>query len=229
MHVLSLDLERRTDLPPFQAPRWLPPDIPCHRVRAWDEELPESVEPYTHLIASGSTCSVLDDHPFVAPTLELIRQAVALRRPVLGICYGHQLIARALLGRAYLRRAERPEMGWLPVRVLPRGRQILAGLPDPFRVFVGHYDEVFDLPEGWETIAETEHCAVHGFVNEELRVLGFQFHPEMDVEVGNTCFATTRSELEADGFDVDAILSGAREDGSGRILIPRFLELPWPD
>jgi GMP synthase (glutamine-hydrolysing) len=225
MYVLSLDLEPRNDMPPFQAPRWLPPGTPVEAIRVSGEPVPESAEPYSHLILSGSTYSILDDEPCVEPIAKLIRNAVALGRPILGICYGEQLLARVLLGDAHVRRTARPEMGWLPIRVPPRGREIFEGLPNPFHAFVGHFDEVSNLPYGWDTIADREHCEVQGFVNRELRLLGFQFHPEMDIEIGNSCFRAGRDTLERAGFDVEGILREAREDGSGKLLIPRFLEM----
>lgn len=227
MHVLSLDLEPRADLPAFQGPRWLPPDVRVTKIRAREGAVPDSAAPFSHVVLSGSTHSVLDDHDFVAPTMDLVRDAVARGVPVLGICYGHQLVVRALLGKAHVRRSGTPEFGWLPVGALPPGKALFAGLPDPFHTFVGHFDEVFDLPGGWEVTARTDRCAVHGYVNRELRVLGFQFHPEMDLVVGNRCFSADREALTGLGFDIDAALAGGRDDGSGRILFPRFLAYPW--
>lgn len=223
MNVLILDLEPREDLPLFQGPRWLPPGTLSWMVKVSKDKLPETVAPFSHVILSGSTDSILDQTPALEPIMRLVREAVDLGRPVLGICYGHQLIAKALLGDAHVRRSETPEMGWLPVRVLPAGKEYFPGLPNPFHTFLAHFDEVCDLPDDWEVIAETDRCAVHGFVNRKLRVLGFQFHPEIDTEVGNACYEITRKESEKAGFDVDQILRETRDDGSGSLLIPHFL------
>jgi GMP synthase (glutamine-hydrolysing) len=225
--VLSLDLEPRSDLPPFQGPRWLPPGTRCTVVKAAREPLPANLDGFTHLVLSGSTWSILDDRPEAKAASGLVREAVTRGVPVLGICYGHQLLARALLGRDHVGRAPVPEMGWLPVTFPESAREWFFPLPNPFRVFVGHFDEVRDLPPDWRVIARTGACAVHGMVNERLKVVGFQFHPEMDLETGNLCFGADRDGLERRGFDVDAILRDARDDGSGAVLIPRFLDR-WP-
>ncbi len=227
MRVLSLDLEPRTDLPPFMAPRWLPPGTPCDRVVVRDGPPPRSMEPYSHLILSGSTASICHDDAFLGPVLDLIRNAVAWGRPVLGICYGHQAIARALLGRDHVRRRGAPEFGWLPVTPLPPGRDLFAGLPRPFRAFSGHFDEVCGLPPDFEVIARSEACAIQGMLCRRLKILGFQFHPEMDLATGNACFLQDREDLMRCGADIDAIVRDGRDDGSGAILIPRFLTFPW--
>jgi GMP synthase (glutamine-hydrolysing) len=179
---------------------------------------------FSHLILSGSTCSVLDDHPFHPPVASLIRDAVAKGIPVLGICYGHQLIARVVLGDDHVRRTKTPEMGWLEIHAEPKHAALFEGLPNPFRAFVGHFDEVCDLPEDWQITARSEHCAVQGYVNEKQRLLGFQFHPEFDLETGNVCFATDREALARHGFDADRIVREAVDDGSGRVLFRRFLD-----
>jgi GMP synthase-like glutamine amidotransferase len=225
--VLSLDLEPRNDLPLFQGPRWLPRGIRCTTVKVESEPLPRDCESFSHLILSGSTRSIVDEQgPFEA-LVALVRDAVSRGCPVLGICYGHQLVVRALLGPRHVRRSTTPEMGWLPVEVMEGHQELYSGLPNPFHVFVGHYDEVCELPSSWEVTARTPLCAVHGVINRELRVLGFQFHPEMDLAVGNTCFAVDRALLESRGFAVDRILRESRDDGSGALLIPRFLQLDW--
>jgi len=225
--VLSVDLEPRLDLPPFQGPRWLPDGTPFVSVKACTEPVPDSCEEFSHLILSGSTCSILDPAPFLEPAMDLVRDAVSLGRPVLGICYGHQLAVRALLGPEHVRRSATPEIGWLPISAALGHDQLFADLPNPFYAFVGHFDEVCDLPDDWEITASTAGCPIQGVINRRRRVMGFQFHPEMDLAVGNSCYATDRQLLSELGFDVDAIVAKSRDDGSGKLLIPRFLDGQW--
>ncbi|MCU0727261.1 MAG: type 1 glutamine amidotransferase [Planctomycetes bacterium] len=214
--VLCLDLEPRADLPPFRAPRWLPPGTRSASVKAASETVPADLSGFTHLILSGSTWSILDDRPELRAAEALVRQAVLRGVPVLGICYGHQLLARALLGRGHVGRAPVPEMGWLPIRWDESESGWFHPLPNPFRVFVGHHDEVRDLPEDWRVIARSGQCANHGMVNERLRVLGFQFHPEMDLETGNACYEADR----------DALTRGSSNAGRRRVGPRRPAALP---
>ncbi len=225
--VLSIDFEPRLDLPVFQGPRWLPDGVPHVSVKACKEPIPDSCDEFSHVILSGSTCSILDDQPFLAPAMALVREAVKLGRPVLGICYGHQLAVRAVLGRDHVRRAPAPEIGWLPITVESGHDTLFADLPDPFYAFVGHFDEVCNLGDDWEITASTAGCPTQGVLNRSLRIMGFQFHPEMDLDIGNTCYATDREALERLGFDVDAIIAQSQDAGSGKLLVPRFLDWQW--
>ncbi|MDP6418417.1 MAG: gamma-glutamyl-gamma-aminobutyrate hydrolase family protein [Candidatus Krumholzibacteria bacterium] len=226
-HVLSLDLEQRLELPDFQGPRWLPEDCRCKAVKVWRDPVPEDLTPYSHLILSGSTCSVLDDHPFVKPVMGLVREAVERGLPILGICYGHQFLARTLLGDSHVRRSPTPEIGWHPVEPLPDHEELFEGLPSSFYTFVSHFDEVCDLPEDWQVIARSQDCEVQGFLNRRWKLLGFQFHPEMDLEIGNACFRSDFDALTERGFDMKSVLENARDDGGGALLFPRFLEMDW--
>ncbi|MFA4986623.1 MAG: gamma-glutamyl-gamma-aminobutyrate hydrolase family protein [Candidatus Brocadiia bacterium] len=227
--VLALDLEPRTALPDFQAPRWLPVETECVLVKSWRDGIPESPEGFTHIILSGSTCSITRDYPIVEPCEHLIREAAKMRIPILGICYGHQMIVRALLGVSHVRRAQVTEMGWMNVSWGEAGSDWFDGLPNPFRVFMGHFDEVHDLPDDWQITARTSDCAVQGFVNPKLRLLGTQFHPEMDLAVGNRCFIADTVPLEKLGFNISEIVRAGSEDGSGKVIFPRFVNYRWPE
>ncbi len=225
--ILSIDLEPRLDLPLFQGPRWLPDGTPFVSVKACKEPIPDSCEGFSHIILSGSTCSILDTAPFLEPAMALVRDAVRLGRPILGICYGHQLAVRALLGPDHVQRSPVPEIGWLPISAESGHDTLFAGLPDPFYAFVGHFDEVCNLPDDWEITASTAGCPIQGVLNRRQRIMGFQFHPEMDLRVGNSCYHTNREALARLGFNVDFIIAQSQEDGSGKLLIPRFLSRQW--
>lgn len=134
-----------------------------------------TVEGYTHLILSGSEASTTEAQPWDKPLAELVRRFVAAGRPVLGICYGHQFLAKALAGPGHVRRAEKPEFGWLRPRMA--ASQLFQGLVEP-EFMVCHYDEVCDLPAEFRVLASSEACAVHAFQYRDLPVWGVQFHPE---------------------------------------------------
>jgi GMP synthase (glutamine-hydrolysing) len=225
--VLSLDLEPRLDLPPFRGPHLVPAGTALTIVKADVDGVPPSAAPFSHVILSGSTRSIVDDHPTCTQAMALVRDAVARGVPVMGVCYGHQLLARAVLGDAHVRRADVPEFGWLAIRWDGAGTQWFRGLPNPFRVFVGHFDEVVELPPDWRVIARSDGCPIHAFVSERLRLFGVQFHPEMDLDTGNFCFAADKPALAAAGADADRIIAEAVDDGSGPVLFRRFLEWRW--
>lgn len=137
---------------------------------------------YTHLILTGSEASILEREDWVEEEAAVVREAVRKGASVLGSCWGHQLLAFALAGPSHVRRCARPEIGWIPVRVV-RGNDLL-GLPGEFFTFSVHYDEVRDLPGSFEVLASSDPCPVQAFRVGGKPVWGLQCHPEVDIATG---------------------------------------------
>lgn len=97
--------------------------------------------------------------------------------PVLGICYGHQLIARLCGGTVVAGNAR--EYGRATMRIMGAS-PLLEGVPSPTVVWMSHGDSVKRLPEGFVTIGTTADCAITAMANEKRRIYGLQFHPEVD-------------------------------------------------
>jgi GMP synthase-like glutamine amidotransferase len=160
-------------------------------------------EAYSHLILSGSELSAAEENPRDAELCAMIKDFVDRGRRVLGICYGHQMIARALAGRVCCRKAEIPEFGWKTLRLQPDG--LFAGIPDLIAVH-SHYDEVFDLPDPFRVIASTNDCVVQAFAYGSQPVWGTQFHPEMSFELGSAMLRSNlRTEARAPELFVDEL------------------------
>jgi len=158
---------------------------------------------YSHLILSGSELSASEQNPRDAELCTMIRDFVERGRRVLGICYGHQMIARALVDRPCCRRAETPEFGWKRLRLEPDA--LFEGIPEMIAVH-SHYDEVFDLPAPLRVIASTDDCAVQAFSHSERPVWGTQFHPEMSFEHGTAMLQDNlRTEARAPELFVDEL------------------------
>jgi GMP synthase (glutamine-hydrolysing) len=137
---------------------------------------------YSHLIISGSEASVTEEQVWDQALGGLVRQFVAAHKPVLGICYGHQFLARILAGPAHVRRAAKPEVGFLELPLSPN--PLFRGLDQPL-VMVTHNDEAFDLPDEFKVLASSPDCSVHAFQYRDLPVWGTQFHPECDARHGD--------------------------------------------
>jgi GMP synthase-like glutamine amidotransferase len=133
------------------------------------------------LIFMGGPMSVNDDLPYIRQELLLIEQAAARRKPVLGVCLGAQLIARALGGRVYKNPVK--EIGWFPVRFSRSARRdrLFAGLESPEPVFHWH-GETFDLPPGADLQASSDACRHQAFRCGD-NVYGLQFHLEVTPEM----------------------------------------------
>ena len=137
--------------------------------------LPDIAE-YDGLIFLGGPMSVNDDLPYLGTEMELIRQAEAQGQPILGICLGAQLIARALGGT--VRRNSAKEIGWYGLRFTDSAGadRLFKGLTTE-TVFHWH-GETFDLPPGAELLASSDLCRNQAFRVGEC-TYALQFHLEV--------------------------------------------------
>jgi GMP synthase (glutamine-hydrolysing) len=123
------------------------------------------------VILSGGPNSVYAEG---APPLR--RELLELDVPVLGICYGMQLLARELGGR--VEGAEVGEFGRSQLAVREPGR-LLAGTPDEQTCWMSHRDTVFEAPPGFDALASSTASPVAAFESAERGFYGIQFHPEV--------------------------------------------------
>ncbi len=198
-----------------------------YRYVDWFEN-PEAEAPWRQaagLIFMGGPMSANDDLGFLRRELEVIRQAAEEGKPVLGVCLGAQLIARAAGARVY--RNPVKEIGWLPVhwREAARRDPLLAGLERPEVVFHWH-GETFDLPAGAEWLAYTEACAHQAF-RLGGNVWGFQFHLEVTPEmIAEWCAAADNQEdLRELAAPPDPQGNAARLEELSRVVFGRWAEL----
>jgi GMP synthase (glutamine-hydrolysing) len=123
------------------------------------------------LILSGGPASVYADG---APRLD--PELLELGIPVLGICYGMQLVALSLGGR--VEGADVGEFGRSKLTVRESGR-LLAGLPEEQTCWMSHRDTVFEPPPGFTALASSTASPVAAFESLERSIYGIQFHPEV--------------------------------------------------
>ena len=97
--------------------------------------------------------------------------------PVLGICYGVQLIAHLLGGK--VEKSTHREYGHGVLKIRRKG-SLFKGLPNKLRVWNSHGDRLSKLPKGFSTVASTENSGFAGIADERRRIFGIQFHPEVD-------------------------------------------------
>ncbi|MEK6705811.1 MAG: type 1 glutamine amidotransferase [Bdellovibrionota bacterium] len=165
----------------------MPADMTVYLRRAPHNDLPSEPTLFDFIIISGSKTSALDDAPWVSDLEDFIRRAIDAKKRLLGICYGHQVIARALGGKRCVRVAPVAEFGWVMVETL-KPSDIFNGLPKTFYTFSSHFDEVAVLPKGMECLARSEHCQIQAFQLEGFPVFGIQFHPERNIDEANSLF-----------------------------------------
>jgi GMP synthase (glutamine-hydrolysing) len=133
-----------------------------------------------------------DRHPELVAEREWLAEAVRLEVPVLGICLGAQLLARAL--GAEVGRGEEPELGFAPVEILNPDDPVLGGLAPSTTVLHWHGD-VFDLPDGAEHLARSAQTEVQAF--RHGNAWGILFHPEADFALVEAWLAVPEMLREA--------------------------------
>lgn len=129
------------------------------------------------LIFMGGPMSANDDLPYIHEEMALIREAYAAGIPMLGICLGSQLIAKALGGNVVKNPVK--EIGWFPIEFTAAAGQdpLFSGLDQPETVFHWH-GETFDLPPDAELLASSASCRHQAFRMRD-NIYGLQFHLEV--------------------------------------------------
>lgn len=157
-----------------------------------DGKFPEGPEAADGWLISGSKHGVYEDHDWIPPLEDLVRKIIASKRPLVGICFGHQIIAQALGAKV-----EKFSGGWSV------GRTTYETEDGPLTLDAWHQDQVMELPEGARVLASSEFCpyAALGYGD---KVLTFQPHPEFDAG-----YTADLLEVRGPGVVPDGILDSA--------------------
>ncbi len=133
-----------------------------------DGEFPDGPDSAEGWLITGSRFGAYEDHFWIPPLEQLIRDIYAVRRPLIGVCFGHQIIAQALGGRV-----EKFRGGWSV------GRTSYDINGEVLNLNAWHQDQVTVLPEGATTVSGTDFCR-HAAVIYGDRAFTIQPHPEID-------------------------------------------------
>lgn len=165
------------------------------------ETLPP-VATHAGVIVTGSPAMVSRREPWSETTASWLRHAIDAGTPILGICYGHQLLAHALGGHVDYHPQGR-EVGTVAIEktVAAAGDTLLGSAPASFSAHASHQQSVLQLPAGAVALARSAHDAHHA-IRYAPNVWGLQFHPEFSVEImrgylGGATQASNRNCAEA--------------------------------
>ncbi|MBN1538381.1 MAG: glutamine amidotransferase [Anaerolineales bacterium] len=181
-------------------------------------------EQFAAAVITGSHHNVTEHLPWIEATASWLAQAACQGLPMLGICFGHQLLAYALGGEA----GDNPrggEYGVTTVNLHPSARQYpwLNQLPDKFPAQVFHKQTVLKLPPGAVSLAYSckDECQMFVLGN----TWGVQFHPEFDADVMRFYIHHYRQMLIDEGQDTDALLAQVCETPASAALLGKFAHL----
>jgi GMP synthase-like glutamine amidotransferase len=151
------------------------------------ERLPSDASGFDAIVSMGGPMNVYEEekYPFLKEEALFLRQAIDSGVPVLGICLGAQMIAKAC--GAAVKKAPVGELGWARVRLTPTARTdpLFHGISETLQVFQWH-DDTFDIPAGGLRLATSRECPNQAF--RYRNAYGLQFHVEVTPELLKSWF-----------------------------------------
>jgi GMP synthase-like glutamine amidotransferase len=197
--------------------------VPWDSFKAKRSVFPDLKNGYTHLLLTGSEASILERENWMYEEVEVIQEAVEKGLPILGSCYGHQLLALTLAGPSHLRRCILPEVGWIPIQIKEESE--LLGKKRRVFSFSVHFDEVVNLDDSFLVIASSKHCEIQAFQFKKRPVWGIQIHPEINVTAAKELLRKLASlGLETYTFYEGALRSKPRDSGLIHDIVRQFLK-----
>lgn len=194
----------------------------CINVQA-GEKLPQPGE-YAGIVLTGAHEMVTDDLEWIHETARWVKEAVESNHPMLGICFGHQLMALALGGEAGFH-CDGPEIGTMKIRPNDNTSDdpIFSLLSAEFPGHTTHYQCALTLPPKAVLLCASDHEPHQAFRVGE-HAWGVQFHPEFDAEAMRLYIARQEKTIVEHGGNVTELLSGVRQTEESTNLMKEFVK-----
>lgn len=188
------------------------------------EDLPPPDE-VAAAIVTGSPAYVTDLAPWNEVAAEYLRSLHSKQLPILGVCYGHQLLAWAFGGEVGFNPRGR-EIGTVDVELTEDAAQdpLFEGMPLSFRAQASHLQSVTTLPTDAVLLARNDFDPHHGF-RIGANTWGIQFHPEFDAHILRAYIRERKSDIEQEGLDVQGLLMEVEDTPVSASLLSKFVAL----
>lgn len=161
---------------------------------------PQDIDEVDAYLITGSKTGVYEDKPWIAPLMDFVRKLHDAKKPTIGICFGHQLIAHALGGKT-----RKSDKGWGVGVHSYEMQETPSWMSEPaegFSLLVSHQDQVEELPPGAKVLASSDFCPM-AMVQVDDHMLTFQAHPEF-----TKLYSNSLMELRRQAFGENVVEKG---------------------
>ncbi|OEY66941.1 glutamine amidotransferase [Marinobacter sp. X15-166B] len=205
--------------------RGLSPELDLTVIDVTAGESPGAATDWQGIVVTGSPAMVTDRAEWSESSARWLATAVAAEIPVLGVCYGHQLLAHALGGTVGYHPQGRETGSW-PLTLKPAAASdpLFGRLPPRFVAQLTHLQSVLTLPEGAVLLASSE-FEPHQAFRFGNTAWGVQFHPEFTAEIMRAYLQVQTPALREEKFCPDALMAGVQDAPEASSLLQRFSEL----
>ena len=184
---------------------------------------PPPLDSFDRLVVSGSEASILTDDDWIVRQGEFLARAVDAKKKILGICFGHQLLARALWGKSAVSKCPSAEFGWRQMEV-DNSDPLFAGLPRRSWLYCSHFDQVAALGPGARTLADSADCGIQAFRLDGRPIWGVQFHPEFHGFVAVAILLKACAQTPLARLSLAQTVSGLRQIDWGKRILANFVD-----
>jgi len=198
-------------------------EIPVDTVCVFRDEPLPSPKSVSAVVVTGSSAMVSERDGWSERTAAWLADAVASGTWILGICFGHQLLAHSLGGRVGPNPRGR-QIGTIALQLHAEGDALLGGLPEEIVVQASHLEVVLEFPKTAIGLGKNAMDANAAFRVGE-RAWGVQFHPEFDADIMRGYIRGRGERIAEEGGDPVALEAACRDSPHGGAVLARFGEL----
>ncbi|WP_434799040.1 glutamine amidotransferase [Terrisporobacter vanillatitrophus] len=194
--------------------------VNCHK-----EEEPPNLENIKGIIITGSHSMVSDYEPWSVKISQWLKLVIKTNIPVLGICYGHQILADVLGGKVGYN-PKGMEVGMVDILLTEDGQsdRLFRVLPKIFKGYETHSQSVLQLPKGAKLLAYNDNDSTQSF-SYENHIWGTQFHPEFLAEITKEYIKFDKENIINNGKNYKKIYNEVEEQNYGEALLKKFIEI----
>ncbi len=187
------------------------------------EQLPPSDE-CASVIVTGSHSMVTNNLAWSVKLEDWLKNMTDNEVPILGICYGHQLLARALGGSVGFH-PKGKELGTVYINLTESGEKdtLFNAIPSQFLAHTTHYQSVLTLPEGADLLAFNEYEPHHAF--RLKNAWGVQFHPEFSADLLREYIIKESDKFISEGLDVPKIIDELQDTPISAQVLTNFVAI----